>query len=376
MNQKQIVVATRDVPRFDRDFFGSDLVVSRIGDGTLGGKASGLTFIKEVIARYAETLTGNITVGIPRMTVITSDIFERFITLNKFNTLDIEHLSDDNIALAFQEGELPAEIVGDLRGLIASVHTPLAIRSSSRFEDSLQEPLAGVYATKMIPNNQFDQDERFRKLVEAIKFVYASTWLAGAREYLQRIGRTHTDERMAVIIQEVVGHRAGDRFYPHVSGVARSHNFYPVGRAVAEQGVVNLALGLGKTIVDGSITWSYSPALPRISPPVASASELLKLTQTGFWAVNMAQPTDHDPIRENEYLCHNSLQEAEADGSLALVASTYRPQDDRMVPGIGPDGPRCVTFAPLLQDRVIPLNDVIKDVIEICRKEVGGDVEI
>jgi hypothetical protein len=181
---------------------------------------------------------------------------------------------------------------------------------------------------------------------------------------------------MAVIIQEVVGSRFNERFYPTLSGVARSYNFYPVGRAKPQEGVVDLALGLGKTIVDGGLVWSYSPVYPRVGPPVGSAGEMLKLSQTEFWAINMGRPPEYDPIKETEYLVKCSLADAEYDGSLKMVASTYQPQNDRIVTGIGADGPRVLNFAPILSAGIIPLNDLVKDLLEICREAVGSPVEM
>jgi hypothetical protein len=181
---------------------------------------------------------------------------------------------------------------------------------------------------------------------------------------------------MAVVIQEVVGRRQGDRFYPHLSGVARSYNYYPMGPARPEEGVVDLALGLGKTIVDGGLVWTYSPAHPRIQPPVGSPGELLKRTQTAFWAVNMGKPPAYDPLRETEYLCQGTLSEAEADGVLDYLVSTYRPQDDRITPGLGAAGPRVLTFAPLLVTGALPFNALVKELLEVSGDALGGPVEI
>ncbi len=377
MVAKKISVAAGKLRRFDRDFFGSQHVITGIGSGSVGGKASGLAFISDTLAAAADRVSPpGVTVSIPRLAVIATDFFDRFMEENGLYDLAFSDMPDAHIAHSFQRAKLPADLVGDLRALIASVHIPLAVRSSSRLEDAMYEPFAGVYATKMIPNNQHDIDTRFTKLVEAIKYVYASTFFKGARDYIAVTGKDASEEKMAVIIQEVVGQRFGDRYYPHLSGVARSYNFYPVGRAKPEQGVVDLALGLGKTIVDGGLVWSYSPALPRIGPPVASASELLKLSQTGYWAVNMGKPPAYDPIRETEYMVHCNLADAEKDGTLKYLASTYRAQDDRMVPGTGPDGPRVLTFAPILSEREIPLNDLVKSLLGICEEALDSEVEI
>lgn len=377
MAVRKLHVAADKLARFDRDFFGSDEVASRIGSGSIGGKASGLAFIRDILAeRFPPRQVRPVLVSIPRFTVIATDCFDRFLAENGLDSSGLSETSDDRIAHAFQRAELPADMVGDLRALIASVHSPLAVRSSSLLEDDMFEPFAGVYATKMIPNNQPDADTRFRKLVEAIKFVYASTFFKNARDYIAATGKAVSDEKMAVIIQEVVGLTFGDRYYPHLSGVARSYNFYPIGRARPEEGVVGLALGLGKTIVDGDVVWNYSPARPKVMPPVVSVAELLSLTQTEFWAVNMGKPPEYDPIRETEYLLKANLTEAEKDGSLTYLASTYRPHDDRLVPGIMAEGPRAVTFAPILGDTAVPLNDVIVSLLRACEAAVGNEVEI
>ncbi len=374
---KKISVSSDSLRPFDRKFFTSDEVITRIGTGAIGGKATGLAFIKDMLAAWAQDSgNGDFSVSIPRLTVLATDAFDRFMESNNLYETVATQTRDDLIAHAFQRANLPYDLVGDLRALIESVRTPLAIRSSSLLEDAMYEPFAGVYATKMIPNNQSDADTRFRKLVEAIKFVYASTFFGGARDYIAATGKSSAAEKMAVVIQEVVGTRFGERFYPHISGVGRSYNFYPIGRAKPEDGVVNLALGLGKTIVDGALTWTYSPAYPKIIPPVGSPGELLKLTQTRFWAVNMGRPPEYDPIRETEYLVHADLGEAERDGTLRFSASTYRPHDDRLVPGIGADGPRVLTFAPILSEREIPLNQLIVSLLRLCEEAVGNPVEI
>ena len=195
------------------------------------------------------------------MAVIAADCYSDFIQRNHLSDLKFDDMTDSRIGHAFQQADLPTELLGDLRALSEQVKTPLAIRSSSLLEDALDRPFAGVYATKMIPNNQPDADTRFRKLIEAIKFVYASTCFREARDYIRTTGCQPEEEKMAVILQEVVGRRHNERFYPDVSGVGRSYNFYCSPPATPKDRVVNLALGLGKTIVDGGLSWTYSPAI-------------------------------------------------------------------------------------------------------------------
>jgi hypothetical protein len=348
-----------------------------IGKGEPGGKAAGLASIKASLDRtFPDGRFEDIRVSIPRMTVLLTGVFEDFMELNNLYEVAHSKIEDERIAHTFQKAELPPTVVGDLLSLISSVHEPLAVRSSSLLEDSIYQPFAGVYETKMIPNNQPDPESRFRRLVEAIKVIYASTYFRAARQYFRGIGRDIRGERMAVIIQEVVGYRFAERYYPTISGVARSHNFYPTGSADPRDGVVNLALGLGKTIVDGGRVWSYSPALPRALPPYGSTSDLLKATQTRFWSVFMGTPKEYDPTRETEYLYEGSLSEAEEDGTLQYVCSTYDAASDRLRMGSSAQGPRLVDFSPLLQGRITPLNELLKQLLELAEKEVGEEVEI
>ena len=325
MTDLKAVIA--DLPSFDRHFWDGTFQFTRIGTGALGGKASGLAFAKDLLAEtIGASAFSEVEVNVPTMAVIATDCFDEFIARNRLGELRVEDLPDDRIGHAFQQADLPVELLGDLRALTTQVKTPLAVRSSSLLEDALDRPFAGVYGTKMIPNNQFDPDTRFRRLTEAIKFVYASTYFREARDYIKTTGHDPKEEKMAVILQEVVGRRHGDRFYPDVSGVARSYNFYPTGPALPEEGVASLALGLGKTIVDGGVAWTFSPAYPKKPPPFGSVQEMLRGTQTEFWAVNMGKPPAYDPVNETEYLVTAGLKEAEADDVLRCLASTFDPR--------------------------------------------------
>jgi len=362
---------------FDRSFFESENRISAIGTGFLGGKASGLLQMDSILQTeiHSQEYPG-FSIQIPRMVVIRTDVFDAFLKQNDLHEVAYSDQPDDRIAMAFQNADLPFEILGDLRSLISGVKVPLAIRSSSRLEDAMYEPFAGIYGTKMTPNNQFDVDSRFRKLLEGIKFVYASTFFKAAKEYMKATKHQIQDEKMAVIIQEVVGQRFQNRYYPEISGVARSYNYYPVGHAKPEDGIINLALGLGKTIVDGGQSWAYSPSYPRTNPPFKSMSNMLKETQTEFWAVNMGSLPEYNPIKETEYLAQGTLSDAELDGSLKHVASTYDATADRIWPGLGGTGPRILTFAPILILETIPLTALVKKLLNVCEERVGAAVEM
>jgi hypothetical protein len=365
------------IPSFGREFLGAGETFTRIGEGAIGGKAAGLDLVRrKILPGLTEGEFASLRAAVPTLTVLATGLFERFMERNDLYPVALSDEPDERIAHAFQQADLPAEFVGDLRSLIRGVHTPLAVRSSSLLEDALAHPFAGVYGTKMIPNNQPDVDLRFRRLVEAIKFVYASTFFRNAKSYQRSVGADPRKERMAVIVQEIVGRRYDERFYPAISGVARSFNYYPTGLARPEDGVTDLALGLGKQIVDGGRCWTYSPAFPRAPAPFNGLDDLLEKTQTDFWAVHMGKPPMPDPTRETEYLVQATLADAELDGSLHHQVSTYDPQSDRLRPGLAAPGPRVLDFAPVLTGDSLPLNDLVRRLLALSTEALGAEVEI
>lgn len=366
-----------EVPRFDRDFFASGVFLTRIGDGELGGKGKGLLRAHDhLVGPVAAGRFGPYEVRIPRTIVLATGVFDSFVVRNGLDTLAREEAPDPVVARAFLDAALPTEILGDLRALVGGLRVPLAVRSSSLLEDSLARPFAGVYETKMTPNDQADPDERFRRFVEAVKLVYASTYFQAARIYARAVGRSAADEKMAVVIQEIVGSRRGARFYPMISGVGRSYDFYASGSGKPEDGAMSLALGLGRTIVDGGACWTYSPARPKAPSPYGSVQDLLRQSQNRFWAVRMGKPPVYDPLDAAEYLVAADLGEAELDGVLDDLASTYDSASDRLVPGTGRPGPRVLDFAPILRLGTAPFNTALRELLAVCREAEGADVEI
>lgn len=362
---------------FNRVPFKTGSGFSFIGTGEIGGKAKGLVFIKDILESNEDIIKiKEIPVSIPKLTVLTTSIFDEFLEMNKLYDIAYSHEPDNVIANEFQKANLPASLVGELRSLIKEAHVPLAVRSSSLLEDAMYEPFAGIYGTKMIPNNQPETDTRYRKLTEAIKFVYASTFFKRAKDYIRATGKDIKDEKMAVIIQEVAGEKHSNRFYPDISGVARSFNFYPAGKAKASDGVVNLALGLGRTIVDDGVSWNFSPSHPVIQPPFANIGELIENSQRTFWTVNLGAPAVYDPTKETEYLLHLDISEAEKDGTMDLCASTYSAEADVIKPGLFLSGPRLINFGPILKYNAMPLNKLIKALLKACEKAVGSAIEI
>jgi hypothetical protein len=369
------VTAFAALTRYSRASFGAGERFTRIGEGPVGGKAAGLLRILERLdAAFPDGRFGPFEVTVPSFTVIAADWFESFLEENGLPGA-LDRLRDGEIAMAFQRANLPIGLVGDLRALMEDVRAPLALRSSSLLEDALEHPFAGVYGTKMTPNDQLDADTRFTRMVEAIKFVWASTFFAAARAYRARVGAGES-ERMAVVVQEVVGRRHQTRHYPDVSGVARSLAFYRFGGTEPEEGIAQLALGLGRTIVQGEPAWTFCPARPKATPPYRSTGDLLRETQTRFWAVRMGEPPEYDPTRETEYLVHATLADAEKDGTLSFTASTLDPRSERLVPGLGRAGPRVLTFAPLLVLDELPLAALVRTLLALTGDAMGGPVEL
>lgn len=347
-----------------------------IGTGEVGGKAHSLIIADEIVSEL--NLKGkysSFSIDIPKFTVLKTGVFDDFMQMNGLYKIALSDADDSRIAHEFQKADLPFEVLKDLRDLISKANKPLAIRSSSLLEDSKFEPFAGIYNTKMLPNNQMDIDIRCRKLYEAVKLVYASTFFKAPKDYMKATKHRIEEEKMAVIIQEVIGRKHDDRFYPDISGVARSYNFYPMGRSKPEEGVVDLAVGLGKTIVDGGMAWTYSPEDPAQSPPYGSLSDMLKNTQNEFWHIRMSEPEEYDPINETEFMLLSNITEAEKDSAISFSASTVS-DSGRITPGIGSDGPRIVNFAPVLKLELLPLNDVIKDLLKISAEKFKTPVEI
>jgi len=362
---------------FDRNSIDPTDDFSILGTGSIGGKAKGLAFIRNFLKEnFPENQFKDINIQIPSLVVVTTSFFDTFMEMNNLYEVAYSDESDTSKASKFQKAELPVSLIGDLRSIITYKNTPLAIRSSSLLEDALYEPFAGIYATKMIPNNQYDENTRFKKLIEAIKFIYASTFFKKAIDYIKAVGKDIKDEKMSLIIQDVVGTKFGNRYYPEISGVARSFNYYSFGKSNPKDGVINLALGLGRTIVDGEVSWTYSPAYPVNALPFADVKSLIDNTQRQFWSVNLGKQHFYDPVNEIEFLLKDDINEAEEDGSLDLTCSTFDEGSNRIRPGTGFPGPRILNFNPILDLKLIALNELLKKLLKISEEALESPVEI
>jgi hypothetical protein len=313
---------------------------------------------------------------IPKMVVLKTSIFDEFMKNNKLYDIALSSSTDEFIGMSFQKATLPFSVLGELRQLVQEYKTPIVVRSSSLLEDAKSEPFAGVYGTKMTPNNQLEIDVRFRKLVEAIKFVYASTFFKTAKDYFKATHYDIRSEKMAVIIQEVVGNTYKKRFYPEISGVIKSFNYYSTSGSKPEDGIVNLAIGLGKEIVDGGVSWSFSPAAPLKAPPFKSTDAMLKNTQLKFFSVNIGEPPPYNPISEKEFLHHHHIQTALADDTLQYSVSTYNVQSNRIWDGPKGIGAKIANFKPLLKNEDFKVSALIKKMMLLCESAYKNPVEI
>lgn len=365
------------VVRYSRKSYEGHHRFMRLGGGSIGGKARGLAFIDQVLTRHIpEDRFPDVTLAIPKTLVIGTDVFDAFIRENNLLEFAAHETSDRRIASRFLQSDLPATLVGDLRNFIQHVRVPLAVRSSSLLEDALYQPFAGIYATKMIPNHHKDVDTRFRDLTNAIKLVWASTFFRGAKAYIESTNHRIEEEKMAVIIQEVVGRLHKDRFYPDISGVGCSYNYYPTGYAKPQDGVVLAALGLGKTVVDGGTALRFCPAHPKIIPQFATIPDMLDHSQNSFWAINMQDAYTRPYDDEDQFLTQLPLSAAEQDGTLAFIGSTYSRRDDRVYDGIRGDGPRIVTFAHILKREVFPLAKILRELLALASDAMGCAIEM
>jgi hypothetical protein len=348
-----------------------------IGDGEFGGKAKGLAIIKERIKEFcSHQREPSICIDIPPSVVITTTYFDTFMEENQLYDIVFSETWDEEIIECFSEARLPADLEEKLTLLLKHVNVPLAVRPSSLLEDSLVSPFAGVYKTRMIPNNSGDPLINFQQLINAIKYVYSSAFLNEARMYLKSGCHDLQEEKIALIIQEVVGETHNERYYPNISGIACSYNFYPAGHARPADGVVHLALGLGKALSDGGAVWSYSPRYPEVNPPFNSMNQMLEQTQLDFWAIDLSQQSDTKDLLEEPYIKRLNLSEAESDNTLGYIASTYDFDSDRINIGIGFKGSRVIDFAPLLKVDLLPANQLIQSLLDFCEEVFQDKVEI
>lgn len=348
----------------------------RVGKGSIGGKARGLAFLSSLVARHqlAERFAG-LDIRIPNSAVVATEEFDRFFEQHGILAGGRDSLSHAAVLERCMTARFSGELRQKLRRAVAAFEGPLAVRSSSMLEDSQLQPFAGIYATYMLPNNHPDPDERFGQLCRAVKAVWASTYSEEARGYIARTPYSIEEEKMAVLIQQVAGQTYGQRFYPHIAGVALSYNYYPIGPQKAEDGVAMIALGLGQTIVQGGTGISFSPSDPTVLPQFASTGDYLRHTQRTFAALDLTQIDVDFRAREGATRLYE-LGDAETDGTLALAGSVYSPDDDALRDDLMSRGPRVVTFHNVLKWDALPLAPALAELLRLVREGMGCAVEI
>ena len=360
---------------YQKDRFDEYSNFARIGDGSLGGKGRGLAFMGAMVKRYPKLETENFNTNIPKTVVICTDIFDEFMETNELLPVALSDADDETILKYFLRASLPASLIDDLMAFFDVVKSPIAVRSSSLLEDSHYQPFAGIYSTYMIPRLD-DKYEMLRLLSDAIKAVYASVFYRDSKGYMTATSNLIDQEKMAIVLQEVVGNRYNDHFYPTISGVARSLNFYPIGNEKAEDGIANIALGLGKYIVDGGQTLRFSPRHPHSILQMSSMDFALRETQTRFYALDLKNLAEQFSIDDSFNLLRLNLKDADADGSLKYIVSTYDPYDQIIRDGYYPGGRKILSFVNILQHDVFPLAKTLDELPRIGQEEMGRPVEI
>lgn len=350
----------------------------KIGGGSLGGKARGLAFLFAMLDRATDLhdrYRGRVSITAPRTLTIATKCFDEFVTFNSLKRLADVEMEDEEVVRIFEGARFPDWIRKQLSAYLMEIRHPLAVRSSSLLEDAQFQAYAGLYSTYMLPNDHPDVEVRVDQLVHAVKLVYASTYFKSPKAFSRRVNLRTDEERMGVLIQEVVGEPYGDYFYPAMAGVAQSYNYYPFGRMKPEHGVATVAMGMGKTVVDGEKCLRFSPRHPQVLPQCPTVDETLKNSQTTFYSLELPGVRGVN-LRRGANLVRRDIMDAEQGGPLSMLASTYVAQEGRLRDTADADGPNVMVFAPVLKHRLFPFAQVLNDVLQLSQEAMGGPVEV
>jgi len=360
---------------FDKAAIADEANIVSLSEGSLGGKGRGIAFINTLIYNYDfNQHIPDIHIKAPKTLVIGTEEFEYFMDRNGFKDLVISEYNYEKIKKAFLKARLTETMIKRLKMVLEDIKKPIAVRSSGLFEDSLIQPFAGIFETYILPNNHRDPKVRLEQLMDAIKLVYASVYSETARGYVEAINYKIEEEKMAVVLQEVVGNRFGDYFYPHISGVAQSYNYYPVSHMKPEEGFVVSAVGLGKYVVEGEKAFRFSPKYPEID--ILSAKDQYKNSQVKFFAVDLQKTEPNLMEGDTAGLARLDIDEAERHGTLKHCASVYNPDNNQIIPGLTHYGPRIINFANILKYDYIPMAKTIEIVLDVVKEALGSPVEI
>jgi CheY-like chemotaxis protein len=363
---------------FTKESFDPESSFARVGGGSLGGKARGLGFVSTLINDYnVRNRFENVQILVPPAIVVGTEVFDQFVEDNNLRRFAMQCTDDHEITRRFLEAaSFPEEILGDLAAFLDLVRTPVAVRSSSLMEDSQYHPFAGVYETYMLPNANPNPLARLNDLLNSIKRVYASTFYQGTKSYFRATSYRLEEEKMAVIVQKMVGSRHEARFYPDFAGVAKSYNFYPIPPQRSADGVASVALGLGKMVVDGGSVVRFCPKYPTDLIQFYSVDETINSTQRQFFALKMDGPTEFGAETHDMLLALHDLNVAEADGTLGIAGSTYSPENDIVYDGLARAGIRVVTFHPILRHHLFPLPQILELILDMGTWGMGTAVEV
>jgi CheY-like chemotaxis protein len=375
---RRIVRHKRIVVDFDRKAADPLTGFVKIGHGSLGGKARGLVFLASQVNPESEFVKRfkDVRIFIPDTLVITTEAFEAFIETNQLDIYSRTTMTDREIAEQFLAGRLPEEIYDDLRAFMAHATFPLAVRSSSLLEDSQSRPYAGIYKTYMLPNNQEDVEKRLQALIRAVKLVYASTFFEEPRAFSARALQKPDEEKMAVIIQRLVGRPYGDLFFPALSGVAQSYNYYPMAPMKPEDGIANIAVGLGKTVVDGERSLRFCPLYPQRLPQFSVIEDILENAQRQFYGLPIALQGADAATSEDTALEKRDITDIADPTLMQMVASTYQPQEHRIKDAVIAGGHPVVTFAAILKYGALPLPEILSEVMAMGQKGMDCPVDV
>jgi len=363
---------------FDQDRFDPDTEFTKIGKGSLGGKARGLAFFSAMMYQHADQFQKftEVEISVPQTLILTSDSFDAFIEFNNLGDLVKEEIDDQEISNQFLKAHFPEPFRSEIGAFLSLTAYPLAVRSSSMLEDAQFKSYAGLYHTYILANDHPEEDCRLGQLLTAIKKVYASTFFRAPKAFSRRVGNRVESEKMAVIIQRAVGSQYGNRFYPAISGVIQSLNYYPFSRMKTEEGIASIAVGLGKAVMEGENTLRFSPLHPEILPQRSTVDDILKGSQKHFYAIAMNDPDCTKEITDNSTLTRVAVHSATADYPVRFLSSTYSPSEHRIRDFYSKNGHQIITFASLLKYNSFPFTDILKTLLSLGREKLGCAVEI
>jgi DNA-binding NarL/FixJ family response regulator len=370
--QKGIVV------NFEAGDFDLDAEFFKVGKGSLGGKARGLAFVANLLQRVRDIHDKfpGITLCIPQSLVITTEGFDTFVAENDLKRFATDDASDPVVAEAFRGASFPQAIADDLRAYLARVAYPLAVRSSSLLEDAKFRAYAGLYRTYMLPNDHPSLDVRLKQLIAAVKLVYASTYFQSPKAFSRRVGHRTEEEKMAVIVQRLVGETCGRHFYPALSGAAQSYNYYPFGPMKPEEGIATIALGLGKTVMEGEKALRFCPRHPQVLPQRSTVADILDNSQRYFYSLRLGGPYPALDIAEDTNLAKRELADAANDPPVRALSGYFLQGENRIRESYDPNGDPVLTFAPLLKYDLFPLAPMLSDVLALGQEGIGSPVEL